>query len=573
MQLIKNTYCPYPTPSLASALQWIAFIALLWTINPSQAQDLEKISEQKIIKISGGISANTTFYNAWGIDNRRDPFYWMLSANLNLNILGIIQAPFSVTISQQNKSFSQPQPFNRFGLSPKYKAVTAHLGHRSMHFSEYSLAGNMFLGVGVEVTPENSFVRVSAMYGRLAKAVEKSAQEGLVFAQPTFRRIGYGAKIGLGRDKHIVDLILFRAKDDENSIPITDEVEVMPEDNLVAAIHSTHTISEKIAVELEYAYSLFTRDKRAVKAASDQYTFINNLGGLYKPNISSEFHNAFTISTNYNGESYQANIKYRQVDPGYRTLGSSFLNNGMKDLTAGLSWGMLERKLTVSTNGGVQQSTKENAVLRVIYGVNMNYSASDRLSLSGNYANFSTTTRQTQIQTDILVDSLQYFQVTRSGGFNANYRLGSTDSPKTLFLSANIQDATDSQNNSSTFYNLNAGQQMKIAGDWQFSLSGSYNKNYSELFENTSIGPVAGVNRTFLEGKIRSSFSAAWLNAYLGNQLQSQVLNIRWSNSLRVAKKHAFAVNIYYLNNNELGEDPRKFSEFRGMVNYNYSFL
>jgi hypothetical protein len=477
------------------------------------AQDLETISKQKILKVNGGISANTTFYNAQGIENRRDPFYWLLNANMNLNILGIIQAPFSFTISQQNKNFAQPQPFNRFGISPKYKTVTAHLGHRTMNFSEYSLAGIMFLGAGVDVVPTDGAIRVSAMYGQLAKAVDKSAQVGLVFAKPTFRRTGYGMKLGLGRKKNLVDLIFFRAADDANSIPLSPELDVTPEENLVVAVHSKHEVSDKIAIELEYAHSMFTRDNRAVEATSNNYSFVNNLGGLFKPNTSSEFNDALTASVNYNGKGYQANVKYRKIDPGYRSLGSAFLNNGMKDLTGGLSWSMLQRKVNLSTNAGLQQSTKENSVVRVIYAVNMNFNSGQRLSLTSSYSNFSTTTRQLQIQRDIRVDSLEYFQVTRSGSFNANYKLGQASSSTSLILSLNAQDATDNQDNSSTFYSFNMGPQMKLLGQWQLAVTASYNRNFSKQIENTSIGPVMNLNRSFKEGKMRSSFSVALLKS------------------------------------------------------------
>jgi hypothetical protein len=79
------------------------------------------------------------------------------------------------------------------------------------------------------------------------------------------------------------------------------------------------------------------------------------------------------------------------------------------------------------------------------------------------------------------------------------------------------------------------------------------------------------LNRSFKEGKMRSSFSVALLKSYAGDILQSEVFNMSITNSMKIAKKHSFGVNFYYLNNNQLGEQGRKFSEVRGMVNYNYS--
>lgn len=537
----------------------------------SQAQELETIRDQKFLQVNGGVSVNTTYYDAQGIENRRDPFYWMLNANLNLNFLNIIQAPFSMTLSQQDKKFSQPQPFNRFGLSPRYKMVTAHMGHRSMNFSEYTLAGNMFLGAGVEVTPKDGFVRASAMYGRLAKAVERSAQEGLVFTKPTFQRIGYGAKIGIGRLNNQVDLIVFRGWDDPNSIPITDSLEVTPEENLVLGLHTKNQLGERIAFELEYAYSLFTRDSRSVQPDAISYSFINNLGGLFKPNMSSEFNNAITTSLSYNGNWYQANVKFRKIDPGYRTLGSAFLNNGMKDLTGGLSWSMFQQKVNISSNAGVQQTMKENAMLRVIYSVDVNYNATQRLSMNSSYSNFSTTTRQTQLQRTQLIDTLEYFQVTKNYAANVNYRIGSELKSSTLMLSASIQDATDNNGTASTFYTFSLGDQMKIAQAWQFTLSGAYNKNISTGIENSSTGPVLNLNRSFQQGKVRSALGVAVLNAYNGRTKVSQVQNLSLTNNIRIAKKHSFAANLYYLKNSFQSEEGTDFSEIRAMVNYNYS--
>lgn len=538
------------------------------------AQDVESVLDEKLVSVNGGFSANTTFYHAHGIENRRDPFYWMLSANLRLSILGIIQAPFSMTVSQQNKNFSQPQPFNRFGISPTYRSVTGHFGHRTMNFSEYTLAGNMFLGAGIEVTPDDSFVRASALYGRFVKPVEKTAREGLVFATPAFRRTGYGAKVSMGRKKHIVDLMFFKAKDDANSIEITDEVDVTPEENLVLGVCGKHEMSNKIAFEYEYAYSMLSRDTRSEETSERAFSFANNLGGLFNPNLSSEFNSAFSTSMSYAGNGYQANIKYRKVDPGYRTLGSAFLNNGMWDVSGGLAWGMFGRKVNISTNIGVQQSLQEESnVRRVIYGINANYNPGERWSLASSYANFSTTTRQVRLQRDILIDSLEYFQVTRSGNLNIHYRLGNTTGDHKLFIAASLQDASDNGDNASTFLNLNVGEQMKIADNWQVSISASYNRNQSELFENTSLGPVANVNRAFLEGRLRSAFSATLLKSFLDGTLQSDVMNFSWANTAKVAKKHNVSVNIYYLNSRSvLEEEETTFGEFRGIINYTYSF-
>jgi hypothetical protein len=113
---------------------------------------------------------------------------------------------------------------------------------------------------------------------------------------------------------------------------------------------------------------------------------------------------------------------------------------------------------------------------------------------------------------------------------------------------------------------------MNLGGQWQVGLSGAYNRNQSAAFENTSMGPMLNVSSVFREGMIRSSLAGAWLSTYVGKHKQSEVFNASVTNSIRVAKKHAVSINLYYLSNQEIGELGKKFSEVRGMVNYNYSF-
>lgn len=541
----------------------------------SFGQDIEQVVQEKPVRVSGGFNANSTLYHVSGMENRRDPFFWMLSANINFDIYGVLSIPFSFTISQQNKNFAQPQPFNQFGLSPKYKAVTLHLGHRSMNFSDYTLAGNLFFGAGVEVEPKDAFWRVSAMYGQFAKPVAKSAQEGLVFADPTFRRTGFGVKLGLGREKNNLDLILFRARDDEHSIQIADSLEVRPEENLVLGFNTNHKIGRRLSFQLEYAYSMYTRDTRLHPVVIDDFTFVNNLGSLFTPNLSSDYNSAIKSKIQYNANAYQLNLSYRRIDPGYQTMGSSFLNNDLRDISGGVAWGMFKQKVNIALNAGIQTNNLNNQltadVARVIFSSNVNYIASEKFNVNVNYSNFNSSTKQSQLQTDILVDSLEFFQLTRSGTVNLTYQtnreIGLNHS---LFLSTTLQDASDSENTSSTFFNVTAGHQMRIGQGWSVGLSYTYNKSQSLDISNVTTGPILTLGRSFFSDRVRSTWSASLLNTYLDGNLESLVSNLRWVNSCRIGKKHNVSLNVYYLNKNLKAEDATVINEIRGGINYSY---
>ncbi|WP_109833254.1 hypothetical protein [Reichenbachiella versicolor] len=539
-----------------------------------KGQDIEEVIKAKPISYQGGFSFNNTLYSAVGIESRRDPYFWILNADINFDFFGVVSAPFSMTLTSQNRNYEGAQPFNQFGISPRYKSVTAHLGHRTMNFSSYTLAGNLFLGAGVEVAPENSFVRTSVMWGQFAKPVSKTGLDGNAFVKPTYRRMGYGFKVGLGREKHNVDLILFKAEDDENSIQ-QDSVTITPEENLVLGFNTKHKIGRRVSFEFEYAYSMFTRDKRAQEVVIDDYTFVNNFGALFVPNTSSEFTKALAAKTVYTGEGYQLNLNYREIDPGYRTMGSSFLNNDLRDISGGISWAMLQQKVNVALNSGFQQNNLNNQlaseVYRVIYGGNIAYAPSQNWNFNVTYSNFNSSTRQTQIQTDVLVDSLDFFSITRSGSFAINYRTTKTAGVNhNIFLNTNVQDVQDSDDNASTFVNYMLGHQMTVGDGWSISTSATYNDNRAAAFSNVTTGPVLTINKSLWEKKVNASISANMMYSYLNKQLTDKIYNLRNTYSLRLGEKHNFSASIFYLNKEALGENKTKVQEIRGNIGYSY---
>lgn len=538
-------------------------------------QDLSSISEQKVVSFGGGFSWNNTFYTASGMDNRRDPHFWQFNANANFNILGVVDVPFSFTFSQQQKKFSQPQPFNRFGLSPTYKSITAHGGHRSMSFSQFTLAGAIFLGGGLEYTPKNNPWRASAMYGRLAKPVSKFSSDGLVFAQPTFLRIGYGIKVGYEKDDFATHLIIFRAGDDPASIPFSDSLEIRPQDNLVLGLVSRFKLVEKVSLEIDYAYSLFTRDINAPENTLNRFTFINNLGGLLHYNSSTTFTNALQSKLVFDGNLFQLNLGYRRIDPDFTTLGSSFLNNDLEDISGGISLPLFGSKLSLSANAGVQRNNLDAQlsaqVVRVIFSSSAGINFGDRLNTSLSYSNFSTDTRQTLLQTDLLSDTLEFFQVTRSGTVNATYLIGSTKQ-NSLFASISLQDATDSDASQSLFTNLNAGYSMILKKIWSLNLSGSYNRSETLENETSTLGPVLGIGRSLANNKIRTNLSFSFFNSYQNTTLQSTIQNIRWSASSSIGKHQNISLNAFYVTRTTKTEAATPIKELRGNINYAYRF-
>ncbi len=536
------------------------------------AQDLETIKDQKFMTYSGGISLTNTFYSAIGMESQRDPYFWQLNANINFNFLNVVQVPFSATFSQQQKNFNQPQPFNRFGLSPKYKSLTAHLGHRSMSFSQFTLAGTMFFGAGLEFKPKDYPWRASAMYGRLAKPVERFARDGLVFAEPTYRRIAYSVKAGYEKDDISADLIIFKATDDENSISVPDSIDVKPQDNLVIGVVTKFKFLKVFTLEVDYAHSMLTRDKTAIENVQNEFSFRNNLGSLFTVNQSSTFSNALASKITFNGNLFQLNLAYRRIDPGYTTLGSSFLNNDLEDISGGIALPLFNGKVSLASNVGVQRNNLDNQlaaeVSRFIFSSSASIAVSERMSTSLSYSNFSTDTRQTLIQDDLLSDTLEFFQVTRNGTVSINYALGA-DKKSSVFGTLSLQDATDSDGNKSVFTNANAGYSTVINTIWKLNVNANYNNNNTLDTETTSLGPGIGLGRSVFENKVQLNLALNMFNSYLDGSLQSRIATVRWTASSSLGKRHSISLNAFYTSRNAVREGvTTNTKEIRGNVNY-----
>lgn len=549
---------------------WLVIMVLLCGME-GYCQDLENISKKDLVKVSGGVALSSTAYAAIGTESNRDPFLGLINLNLNINILGIINAPFSATFSTQSTQFSQPQPFNNFGISPKYKSVTAHLGYRSMNLSEFSLNGSQFLGVGVEVSPEESFVKGKAMFGRFAKPVFFNP-DGTVATTPSFSRLGWGGGVTLGRtSKNELSLNIFKAKDDPNSLDVPPEdLGITPAENLVLGVAGKKAITKQISVDGEFDLSFFTNDLNVPSEVLPGYSYFNNIF-LFTQNPTSQLKKAIVGNVNYKPSFAKFQLKYRRVDPDYKTLGISFVNNDYEDLSLKSSFGLFEKKLGVSVSGGMQRNDLEKqkvtGMLRLISSLGLTYRINETWNAALSFANFSTDTRQTVVLT---LDSLSMVQTTKSFSSNLSKSLSSDNAQGGLSLSFNYQDAIVDQVRTTTFYNLNLGYQKQYtASKTSLGMTLMAMHSIAETGANSNVGPSLMLGRPLLKEKMQLNLTTAYLVSFLDGVSSGGITNISLSGNYALTKKHKIGFMASdIIKNGESGTT----SEITASANYNYSF-
>jgi hypothetical protein len=562
----------------------IAGLAVI--INPSIAQDLERIDKKNPVKVTGGLNATQTFYSASGIQNRRDPYFWMLNANLNFNLFGVLDVPLSATFSQQNRSYTQP--FNQYGISPRYKSVTGHFGYRSMQFSQFTLGGNIFLGAGIDIAPSTSFVKWSAMYGRFTKAVDTFATDGVISGQPAYERWGWGTKVTLGKElqKRSYDIILFNARDQATSISdaIADSFGLKPAENFVGGLVTRQAITEQLYFDIEYAMSAYTEDIRIQDSDLAKYKYANNLGPFLTTNVSTQVNKALLANLTYNAKLYQVRFSYRRIDPEYKTMGSVYLNNDIEDISGNLGWRMFKNKMNMSVGAGVQKNNLDDAqaskMNRFIGSVNWSYVVSQKLNLNATYSNFTSNTRMNyerisgnQLGLNQNIDSLRYNQITNSASAGINYNTGNQTIRHVVFTNGNYQKANDTQENNSIFYNINSGYQFGLVPQGlNVTLSATYNNSDIKEINTKSVGPNLGVSKLLFKKKIRSTLGATHLQTYSNGDLTGTNSMLRFSNSYKKGKHHTVSMDLTYLTRSVKAGTGTSFSEFRGSLIYGFTF-
>lgn len=481
----------------------------------SYGQDVEetikKIKElpnQDPLMVNGSLNASSVFYKAYGIKPRRDPFYWVINANITFSIYNKITIPFSATFTQQDKNFTNgldkfSQPFNQFGLSPRYKWLTVHAGYRVMNFSEYTYSGTMFLGGGVEIKPEKSLVSGEAFYGRLVKAVPTGGIDGVVVSLPAYKRMGGGAKVVLGTQENNVDLIFFKAKDDKFSIPFDTSLTVTPGENQVLGISTKQKIGKLVSVEGDFAYSMYTDNLFQEVTRIEGFTYVNQ---IYAIRPSSSFNKAMNAGINFNPvNNYRLGFKYKRIDPDYKTMGAIFLVNDVEEYSINNNLSLVKNKLNVSASVGIQHNNldklQSQTSRRVIGSLNTTYKFTEQFNAGVNYSNFSSNTIPVRLG---LSDTIKLLQLTQSGGLMSNFSFGKENIRHNLNFNSNYQES--------------GGNKQETTSNAMAAV------NYSMLFQKEALNVTAGimVNESKSVGIITQSYgpTLALTKAFLNKKLK-----------------------------------------------------
>ena len=532
----------------------------------ARAQNLEGIGKKDPFSITGGLNAYTAIYTTDLEDPRMIPLTWGVSGRMNLSIYEL-QLPFSFIISEKERDFRQP--FNQYGVSPRYKWATAHIGHRSMNFSELTMSGQRFFGGGLELEPGK--FRFAAMYGRLRKEIFADTITDAI-EEPAFTRSGMAVKVGGGTQASHADLVLFRAKDEFDAIDYDRGRygSAQPEENLVLGLSTALQVAKSLQFQLDAAGSLHNvgvvPDERTgdLEEAANKYDSF-----LFNVDPRSRRGTAIKSGLSYNVKGTTFSLNYDRIDPLFRTLGNYFFMNDVENYRATMGTGAFKQKVRFTVSLGLQSNDLSKSLAartrRTIGSASMSYNSGKVLTTSLSWSNFEANMRSAYEAAG--TDTIELRQVSDNITFTNSLRFrdavkGTTRSMDiTLGYQGFVNEGYPSQPNSTTVtWTGSVGYRSQVkprAFSWGVRVTTSVfeNAGNGRIKYGTSLNARKGFNKDRTGVNARTAFYLNRGEQYGGST--SLVANAGLDQ--KAGRVHTFGLGLNYngRSTNERFEDSQ----------------
>lgn len=522
----------------------ICFIVLPYMVNAQDVsyETLKDISFKKGITANGSFNLNSVVYQSNREVSQRDPFNWFANASLNLNFFGI---PTPLTFSYTNAKANYTQPFNRLKFVPQYKWIKLHLGTSNMNFNEYTLAGHVFKGYGLELTPKK--YRFMFMKGSLRDALPFN----IAYPQNiSFQRNAIGILLGYAGETWQTEWNMLSVNDDATSIPfIPLQTTITPQSNFSSSIKTNLKPTKWLQLELMYAFSALLNDNRFnsitknnanANSVPGSYTF-NLLSKIFPPKSGLSFYDAINVSAGFVIKKTNFQIKYQRVSPGYTSLGAYFVNNDLENITVAPSFNLWKGKVNITANTGLQwnnlDGSKTSSNSRWISLLNIGITPNNRLILNTAFSNFTSYTKVRPPTDPFFInglDSLNYYQINNSFSQSAIYQFPGKSNKQSISLNVSLQQTQDALGNNAENKNNNHFVASNVVYTYAFSptdltgnLAVNYYANQIQGEKTTYIGPTLALTKVLMNKQLPANVSLSYNSSKNSRGLTDNIINAK----------------------------------------------
>ncbi len=574
----------------------ILIIITLFVSSSVLAQDIETIAKQKPFHISGGVGANYSYLFTNDSNRVPMPGFWNVNLNLNMEVYGI-SLPLTAMVT--NGKFDVVNSFNQFGISPKYKWITLHAGYRQFSYSPYSVSGQTFLGGGIELHPW--LIRLGFFAGRLRKAskvdttqfsqtipgsyplnVTSHGGQNYYSQAGSFTRIGWGVKLGFGKESNYADLIFFKGNDRTRSIRDSLSLaDLKPEENIVLGLNTFQKIGKHVTFGFDAAASVYTYNTNMDTIAMDEQIPLKNFFKLLIPiNMTSQLQTAGSVNLGLNFKNFRMSSEYRRIDPYYRSMGITSTYSDIELVSTQITWSLLKQKLRFTDMIQFQHDNlnhyKQLTSDRLMVNASVSLNLKSKWGMDLSYNNFG----MWQIKANEAVsDSLKIYQKSNTFTFVPRYIFQTMKITDVLSLVASytgIEGGTAINVGANTVHNIYSTLNNTLVinkSGWSVNSGLNYNLAQTPINNLTSFGLIAGVSKSFFKNKLSLCNSNTLLWNVLDGKSNGNTYAIDLSANYILAKKHNFACGFNYCYSPANGiYNQNDLSQLRCVFSYQYNF-
>lgn len=537
------------------------------------------VHSQEKLTFSGGISLGGEGYSVTGISNRRSPLSYYINGRFSLSYKGVA---IPVSISYRDAQFSYDYNFNRLGIAPSYKWIKLYLGWNTMNFSQYTLSGRAFYGVGLALTPGN--FQLSALKGKIQNllAIKDTLVNGANLI-PAYERELWGVKIGFAKEKNKFELIVMNIKDDTESFEYDKEYTsaygyqvLTPKENLIIGINGGVSLYKIVDLYFNTAASAFTADKNdtlLINYGTEVPSFISD---IFKANSSTRLSFAGDAGISIRIKTQKFGFKYRRVDPFYTTLASNFFMNDVQQYTFQTNLNFWNKKIQLDGNLGLEQNNLTQLRLstsnRVISSIGLNYNYKESWFATVRFTNFQT---ESENQILNLQDTLRFVSTTREYSSVLSYMMPNNTWKKSFTIHGYYNTVRDLSVEKqigdikvfSLQVNTTIGWKPRDINLTPSILFNSY--DYSNINQKR-IGGGLRIQKSFLKKKVIASINGQHSLNLIDQKKDGTVSYIQLSSQYKIDKKNSINLQASFRSSKSLINSS--FDEFRLLVRYGIQF-
>lgn len=503
--------------------------------------------------VSGGVSARLSYSSA----NKKVPFAYLLSGNVETRIWGL-NVPLSFTFSNANFNYqlSSPIRFNRLKFNPQYKWVKLYLGQSNMSFSQYTLSTIQFTGIGVELSPPGAF-KFSLMKGRIFDAVEYDSLSPRRI--PVYQRNGNALKVTYNKNNFSVEASIFEGHDLAKSISIPSDVSIAiaPYQNIAYNVKTIFSPLKEVSLDIEYASSAIN-----FNYYNTTRSFTEMLWGKHD---GVNRYSAYKVAINFSPKKFKSGLSIERIDPDFKTLGAYYSKSDFQNITCNFSTNLWQGKVAIVANGGVEfdnlNNLDQDVNTRTVASANIMFRPSKIIDINLAYSDFKSISNISnqfdyinQTDPSLVIDTLNFQQVTRNASVSANYAIAKTkDMSQNASIVLNLTESGSTGANAigtkMTYYAANARWNYFLLPQ-KLGLNAGFNATFTQTGDDltTMLGPTVSAKKQLLNKKFDAALSISYNTSLLNGGQTARNFNTKLTGSYSFRKIHVVSINIGFLN-------------------------